>query len=71
MSGNQQLYLVSIPNHGKSPDTVFAALDANIKDKSMCRLHKFETPSLTVGTLDSLMSLSDDLVKLNTQVEVR
>ena len=47
------------------------SLQNSVKDKSHCRLHKFETPALTVGTLDSLMSLSDDLIKLNTQVEVR
>lgn len=70
MSSVQQLYLVSVPNGGKNPDSLFSSLQNSIKDKSSCRLHKFETPALTVGTLDSLMSLSDDLIKLNTQVEV-
>jgi V-type H+-transporting ATPase subunit C len=32
-------------------------------------VHKFEIPPLVVGTLDSLVALSDDLVKLNLQVE--
>ena len=32
-------------------------------------MFKFEVPSLTVGTLDTLMTLSDDLVKTD-QVEV-
>jgi len=27
-------------------------------------------PELTVGTLDNLVALSDDLVKISTQVEV-
>ena len=27
-------------------------------------------PDLVVGTLDNLVALSDDLVKINTQVEV-
>ena len=28
-------------------------------------------PELTVGTLDNLVALSDDLIKISTQVEVR
>jgi V-type H+-transporting ATPase subunit C len=32
-------------------------------------MFKFEVPSLTVGTLDTLMTLSDDLVKTDTIVE--
>lgn len=69
MSSLQQLYLISIPNSGKNSDSLFSSLQNSIYDKSICRLYKFETPMLTVGTLDSLMSLSDDLIKLNTQVE--
>jgi V-type H+-transporting ATPase subunit C len=32
-------------------------------------MFKFEVPSLTVGTLDTLMTLSDDLVKTDVIVE--
>ena len=32
-------------------------------------MFKFEVPSLTVGTLDTLMTLSDDLVKTDQVVE--
>jgi V-type H+-transporting ATPase subunit C len=32
-------------------------------------MFKFEVPSLTVGTLDTLMTLSDDLVKTDGVVE--
>jgi V-type H+-transporting ATPase subunit C len=32
-------------------------------------MFKFEVPSLTVGTLDTLMTLSDDLVKTDQIVE--
>ena len=36
------------------------------KTDLMCTVHKFNVPdNLRVGTLDSLMSLSDDLVKLD------
>ena len=33
-------------------------------------MFKFEVPSLTVGTLDTLMTLSDDLVKTDSVVEM-
>ena len=32
-------------------------------------MFKFEVPSLTVGTLDTLMTLSDELVKTDSVVE--
>ena len=32
-------------------------------------MFKFEVPSLTVGTLDTLMTLSDDMVKTDSIVE--
>ena len=35
----------------------------------LLEMFKFEVPSLTVGTLDTLMTLSDDLVKTDQVVE--
>ncbi len=66
----QQLYLASLPLNGKKADALFAALQNDVANSNNLKLYKFETPALTVGTLDSLMSMSDDLVKLNAQVEV-
>lgn len=66
----QQLWLVTIPNNKASPDKTFSALRDRVESGGSCRLHRFEMPSLVVGTLDSLMSLSDDLTKINGQVEV-
>lgn len=66
MEKNQKLWLVTIPNRRESPDATFNALQSNITN---CKIHRFEIPSLTVGTLDSLMALSDDLTKINGQVE--
>jgi V-type H+-transporting ATPase subunit C len=37
--------------------------------KFIVEMFKFEVPSLTVGTLDTLMTLSDDLIKTDTIVE--
>ncbi|MGK3737555.1 MAG: V-type H+-transporting ATPase subunit C [Bacillariaceae sp.] len=36
---------------------------------TISEMFKFEVPSLTVGTLDTLMTLSDDLVKTDGVVE--
>jgi hypothetical protein len=41
----------------------------NNTDGVLSWLHRFEIPELRVGTLDSLMVLSDDLVKVNALVE--
>ena len=63
-----QLWLVCLPNQGASPDKVFSALSA-ISTNDCGTIHRFETPALVVGTLDSLVALSDELIKLNLQVE--
>jgi hypothetical protein len=62
------LLLVTIPNNKESPDAAFLFLQNDLD--SLAKLYKFEIPAFTVGTLDSLLSLSDDLSKINTQVEV-
>ena len=67
----QQLWLVSVPNRGDSSDKTFENLQQNLTKNANARLHRFEIPALTVGTLDSLMALSDDLSKINTQIEVK
>jgi hypothetical protein len=67
MEKNQQLWLVTIPNRGETPDSTLSTLQNGV---SNCKIHRFEIPNLVVGTLDSLMALSDDLVKINTLVEV-
>ena len=66
----QELWLVTVPNGKGSPDKTYSALRDNVEATGNCRIHRFDIPSLVVGTLDSLMALSDDLSKINTQVEV-
>ena len=61
------MWLTTVPNRGENPSGLFSAIQ---KQVSNCKIHRFEIPSLVVGTLDSLMALSDDLNKINTQVEV-
>ena len=63
----QQLVLVTVPNGKESAESTFASISSRV---SYGTLHKFLTPALFVGTLDSLISLSDDLAKISSQVEV-
>lgn len=67
----QQLWLVTVPNGKGSSDKTYVALRDNIEALGCGRIHRFEMPSLVVGTLDSLMALSDDMIKINSQVEVK
>lgn len=60
-----QLLLVSLPKKGTSLQTIAGEFPS---DK--CQISKFEIPALVVGTLDSLLALSDELVKTSAQVEV-
>jgi len=63
------LWMVTVPNGGKAADQTFSALRDKVESNGLCRLNRFDMPALTVGTLDSLMALSDDLSKINAQVE--
>lgn len=65
------MWLVTVPNNKESASTTFSVIANQLDLKGSGRISRFETPSLVVGTLDSLMGLSDDLTKIGTQVEVR
>ncbi|CAM9365570.1 unnamed protein product, partial [Sphacelaria rigidula] len=61
-------WMVSLPNENKPTEQVFR----NLKESSVKQyadVFKVDLPSLQVGTLDSLMSLSDDLVRIDMLVE--
>jgi hypothetical protein len=62
------LWIVSLPNNKEKSSTSFRALSAQFQ--SQCDLHSFTIPNLVVGTLDTLIALSDDLSKTCTQIEV-
>jgi len=68
----EELWLCTIPNaEHVSPDATLVAIKqlvANGGSKS-CDLYKVEIPPLHHGTLDSLIALSDDLGKVETQIE--
>eukprot|EP01038_Epipyxis_sp_PR26KG_P009428 gene9428-12704_t len=66
----QQLWLITVPNNKESSERTFTALSSSLSSHSnSIKLYKFDIPPLSVGTLDSLLALSDDLNKINTQVE--
>jgi len=58
-------WLVSVPSEGRV--TPFDALSQSLR--SDAEIHRFPVPELRVGTLDALMSLSDELVKYDSYVE--
>lgn len=65
---NKIFWIISLPNsaigtHGLED------LKAKIRNFSS-RVQKFNIPNLRVGTLDSLMALSDDLIKKDTYMEL-
>lgn len=65
-------YLISaISNSGQAPETSYRQLQnaAACPSAPFGEMFKLEVPSLMVGTLDSLMNLSDDLGKTDTLIE--
>jgi len=60
-------WLISAP---KTNEDTFNTLNKKTSDETDLSVnYKFAVPDLKVGTLDSLMSLSDDLVKMDATVE--
>jgi hypothetical protein len=66
----EQLWLITVPNNKQSADSAFATIQGNLSQNGSAQLYRFEIPNLVVGTLDTLMVLSDDLMKIGSQIEV-
>lgn len=63
----QQVLLISVPATSRDRDSIFQAIES-LAGKG--KVYDFPIPrELTVGTLDSLMALSDDLTKINVHIE--
>lgn len=62
-------WLVSLPQTGSRDDTWSKLTQIATYNAPLAECHKFSIPELKVGTLDSLMVLSDDLVKVNSMLE--
>ncbi len=61
-------WLVSLPLAGKRKDAAWELLQE--KSTGLSHNSKFEIPELRVGTLDTLMQLSDELSKTSNFMEV-
>lgn len=63
-------WLISVPNETKDGNSkiTYDNLNRNSSAVALSKNSPFPIPQLKVGTLDSLMSLSDDLAKFDTQV---
>lgn len=65
------MWLITVPNNKESPDTTYCNIQNNVSVNGLCKTFLFDVPNLVVGTLDTLMALSDDLGKICNQVDVR
>jgi len=62
--------VAAISNGGDAPEQAYRKMeDAGSSGRRSAEMFKLEVPSLMVGTLDSLMNLSDDLGKTDNIVE--
>jgi len=69
MATDKYYWLVSAPKPTKGP-SVFETLNRKTsKENNLSNNYLFSIPDLKVGTLDSLMALSDDLAKIDLFVE--
>ena len=70
-SGKKSYWLISAPNEGDQPSNkAFEQLSYKIsREHNFGTVYRFNVPDLRVGTLDNLMSLSDDLNKIDQFVE--
>eukprot|EP01121_Diplochlamys_sp_Union-15-3_P001850 TRINITY_DN11604_c0_g1_i2.p1 TRINITY_DN11604_c0_g1~~TRINITY_DN11604_c0_g1_i2.p1 ORF type:complete len:371 (-),score=78.08 TRINITY_DN11604_c0_g1_i2:7-1119(-) len=62
----KEFWIISVPLNAR--EDTFGELDRKLKPLSPAN-YQLTIPTLRVGTLDSLMALSDDLVKIDMQVE--
>ncbi|KAK1358001.1 V-type proton ATPase subunit C [Heracleum sosnowskyi] len=63
-------WVVSLPLQNSPASSIWSRLQESISKNSFdTPLYRFNVPNLRVGTLDSLLSLSDDLVKSNNFIE--
>lgn len=63
-------WLSALPLHGESAEDTWMSLQAATQKHKYSENYAFRLPnSFKIGTLDSLLELSDDLVKVNSAVE--
>ncbi|KAL8099166.1 hypothetical protein AgCh_031732 [Apium graveolens] len=63
-------WIISLPLQNSPASSLWSRLQDSISKNSFdTPLYRFSVPNLRVGTLDSLLSLSDDLLKSNNFIE--
>jgi V-type H+-transporting ATPase subunit C len=64
-------YITAISNSGGAPEQAYRKMQSAgaCPERAFAEMFKFEVPSLTVGTLDTLMNLSDELGKTDNIIE--
>lgn len=67
MSNPSEWWMVTIPNEKNSAEATFSRLQSAVAP--FASAVKWESPLLKIGTLDTLMSLSDELGKHDTSIE--
>lgn len=65
-----EFWLISAPGEKTCQQTWVKLEQTTSKYPDLCQNHKFNIPDLKVGTLDTLVGLSDDLAKLDQYVEM-
>jgi len=69
MATDKYYWLISAPKPAKGPSAFDTLNRKTSKENNLSNNFMFGIPDLKVGTLDSLMALSDDLAKIDTFVE--
>ncbi len=67
-----EYWLLTVPNRGDAVEVTLNKLSratAALRAEAPGNPHRVDVPNLVVGTLDSLMALSDDLAKVDFQIE--
>ena len=67
MAAPNEFWLLTVPKEGQTPEATFEKLRRHTDGASQGYL--IQVPSLTVGTLNSLMSLSEDMDKVDASIE--
>lgn len=62
-------WLISLPLKNNRRDATWEHLQEHTSAASLGHNFKFEIPELRIGTLDTLMALSDDLAKTNNMMD--
>mmetsp|Transcript_24832 Transcript_24832/g.37276 ORF Transcript_24832/g.37276 Transcript_24832/m.37276 type:complete len:443 (+) Transcript_24832:58-1386(+) len=68
---NSRYWLATFPNEHRVESQTHAQIAEAVASSKhdYCTIHQFDMPALLVGTLDSLISLSDDLTKVDMACE--